>query len=118
MSHSDERGRTRLDHQMAGEVAEVMQARATPSRVLILDHLRDGPCSVGRLAAAVGMEQSAVSHQLRLLRHLGLVVGHREGRQVIYALHDPHVGELLEEALGHAEHLRLSRWQTSGANAQ
>lgn len=94
---------------MAGEVAQVMQALATPSRVMVLDHLRDGPASVGRLAAAVGMEQSAVSHQLRLLRQLGLVASHRDGRQMIYALHDPHVGELLEEAIGHAEHVRLSR---------
>jgi DNA-binding transcriptional ArsR family regulator len=54
------------------------------------------------------MEQSAVSHQLRLLRHLGLVVSERRGRQMIYDLHDPHVGELLEEAIGHSEHVRLA----------
>jgi DNA-binding transcriptional ArsR family regulator len=41
-----------------------------------------------------------------LLRHLGLVVGRRDGRQVIYDLHDEHVGELLEQAIGHVEHLR------------
>ena len=65
-----------------------------------------GPCSVNELAAAVGMEPSAVSHQLRLLRHLGLVVGHREGRRVVYDLYDDHVGELLEQAISHVEHLR------------
>jgi hypothetical protein len=42
-----------------------------------------------------------------MLRHLGLVVGERHGRQVIYDLHDDHVGELLEQAIGHVEHLRL-----------
>ena len=52
-------------------------------------------------------EPSAVSHQLRLLRHLGLVVGAREGRRTIYALHDPHVGVLLEEAVCNVEHFRL-----------
>jgi hypothetical protein len=36
---------------------------------------------------------------------------------VIYALHDVHVGELLEEAVGHAEHVRLGRWQSSEAEA-
>jgi ArsR family transcriptional regulator, nickel/cobalt-responsive transcriptional repressor len=86
-----------------------MQALSAPSRVLILARLRESPCSVGELAEAVGMEQSAVSHQLRLLRHLGLVRGQREGRRTVYALHDSHVGVLLDEAVYHVEHLRLDR---------
>ena len=94
-----------------------MQALATPSRLLILDRLRRGPCSVGELTLSVAMEQSAVSHQLRLLRHLGLVVGERQGRRVIYALHDNHVGELLEEAIGHAEHVRLGHQRAVGVQA-
>jgi ArsR family transcriptional regulator, nickel/cobalt-responsive transcriptional repressor len=53
------------------------------------------------------MAASAVSHQLRLLRHLGLVVGERSGRQIIYAFHDTHVAVLLEEAVYHVEHVRL-----------
>lgn len=89
-------------------VAETMQALSTPSRLLILDCLRRSELPVTELAASIGMEQSAVSHQLRVLRHLGLVTGERRGRQVIYALHDPHVGDLLDEAVGHIEHLRLS----------
>jgi len=119
MSHNNTvRGRTHLSRQVAGEVAGVMQALATPSRLLILDHLRDGPSSVGALTLAVGMEQSAVSHQLRLLRQLGLVTSERDGRRINYALHDAHVGELLEEAIGHAEHVRLGLRQSSGAGAQ
>ena len=85
----------------------MMQALATPSRVRILSRLGVGACSVGELADQVGMEQSAVSQQLRVLRHLGLVVGERDGRRVIYALHDDHVRALLAEAVSHAEHLRL-----------
>jgi hypothetical protein len=49
----------------------------------------------------------AASHQLRILRHLGLVVGERRGRSVIYALHDSHVADLLDQAVFHIEHLRL-----------
>ena len=79
----------------ARSVAETMQALATPSRVRILSRLAAGPCSVGELAREIEMEQPAVSQQLRVLRHLGLVVGERDGRQVIYALHDEHVGALL-----------------------
>ncbi|MDP9261135.1 MAG: metalloregulator ArsR/SmtB family transcription factor [Actinomycetota bacterium] len=97
-----------LDVETAREVAETMQALSTPSRVRILARLRDGACSVTELAASVGMEASAVSHQLRVLRHLRLVVGERSGRKVLYALHDSHVGVLLEEATYHVvAHLRL-----------
>jgi len=104
----------RLDPAFAAVVADTMQALATPSRVRILGHLHAGQCSVNDLADAVGMESSAVSHQLRLLRHLGLVVGKRDGRRVVYALHDDHVGELLEQAVSHVEHLRMAP-QPSGA---
>jgi ArsR family transcriptional regulator, nickel/cobalt-responsive transcriptional repressor len=95
-----------LDAEFAGVVAETMQALAAPSRVRILGRLHAGACSVTELAEAVGMEASAVSHQLRLLRHLGLVVGHRDGRRVVYDLYDDHVGELLEQAISHVEHVR------------
>jgi ArsR family transcriptional regulator, nickel/cobalt-responsive transcriptional repressor len=84
-----------------------MQALATPSRVRILSRLGAGACSVGELARDLAMAQPAVSQQLRVLRHLGLVVGERDGRQVIYALHDDHVHSLLREAVSHTEHLRL-----------
>jgi DNA-binding transcriptional ArsR family regulator len=84
-----------------------MQALATPSRVRILARLREGGCSVNELAEAVEMEPSAVSHQLRLLRHLGLVIGERSGRTVVYALHDSHVADLIDQAVWHVEHVRL-----------
>ncbi|HWC27132.1 MAG TPA: metalloregulator ArsR/SmtB family transcription factor [Solirubrobacteraceae bacterium] len=90
----------------AQHVARIMGALSTPSRVRILGRLREGPCPVGELAAAVEMEQPAVSHQLRILRDLGLVLGSRDGRHVIYGLYDPHVATLLDEALRHIEHLR------------
>jgi len=84
-----------------------MSALATPSRVRILGRLRERPCTVGELADAVEMEQPAVSHQLRILRDLGLVQGSRDGRHVIYGLYDSHVASLLDEALRHIEHLRI-----------
>lgn len=110
MGHgTDQRSRgTRLGLAAAKSVATTLQALATPSRLLILDRLREGPATVGVLAEAVGMEQSAVSHQLRLLRNLGLVSDERRGRSVSYALYDDHVAQLLDEAIYHAEHLRRS----------
>lgn len=107
MAHGQLRRADRLDPDFAGAVAETMQALATPSRVRILGRLRTGALSVNALADAVGMEPSAVSHQLRLLRHLGFVVGRRDGRRVLYDLHDDHVAHLLDEAISHVEHVQL-----------
>lgn len=99
--------RARLDAASAARVATTLQALATPSRLLILSRLREGPLAATELAAEVEMEQSACSHQLRLLRNLGLVTGTRQGRSVMYALYDNHVAELLDQALYHVEHLNL-----------
>jgi DNA-binding transcriptional ArsR family regulator len=107
VSHNHSTDLAYLDAGTARAVAETMQALATPSRVRILSRLGAGPCSVGELAREVEMEQSAVSQQLRVLRHLGLVVGSRQGKSIVYALHDDHVGVLLAEAVAHTEHLRL-----------
>lgn len=97
----------KLDAESAASVAATLQALATPSRLLILARLREGPLPVTALADAVGMEQSAVSHQLRLLRGLSLVGSERQGRQIVYSLYDTHVAQLLDEAVYHIEHLQL-----------
>jgi DNA-binding transcriptional ArsR family regulator len=97
-----------LDLAAATSVAATLQGLATPSRLMLLATLSThGPQTVGELTAAVAMEQSAVSHQLRVLRELGLVASERDGRFVIYRLHDTHVAELLQQAIHHTEHLRM-----------
>lgn len=110
MGHGVE-GRTkpvgRLDTESAAQVATTLQALAAPSRLLILTELRQTPLPVTELAETVGMEQSAVSHQLRLLRNLGIVTGTRTGRSIIYSLYDNHVAQLLDEAIYHCEHRRM-----------
>ncbi|MEW1722948.1 metalloregulator ArsR/SmtB family transcription factor [Streptomyces sp. NPDC093109] len=99
--------RERLDAVGTADVAATLQALATPSRLRILARLQEGPCAVGELAEAAAMEASACSHQLRLLRNLGLVTGERRGRSIVYALYDHHVAELLDQALFHVEHVRM-----------
>ncbi|MGH3578924.1 MAG: ArsR/SmtB family transcription factor, partial [Mycobacterium sp.] len=68
-------------------MATTLQALATPSRLMILTELRQRLSSVNDLADAIGLEQSLVSHQLRLLRNLGLVSGTRTGRSIVYNLY-------------------------------
>jgi ArsR family transcriptional regulator, nickel/cobalt-responsive transcriptional repressor len=120
VGHQDQRhgGSRRLDLATAKSVAGTLQALATPSRLLILATLRDGPRSVGELAEQVAMEQSAVSHQLRVLRNLGLVESERQGRHIIYRLYDSHVAQLIDEAVYHSEHLRLGLREQSRSAAR
>ena len=107
-----------IDAGLAEEVAETMQALATPSRVRILARLRQSPCSVTELAGKVELEQSALSHQLRILRHLGLVIGRRDGNRVIYSLHDDHVGDLVAQAIYHVEHIHLAAQEARASRPQ
>jgi DNA-binding transcriptional ArsR family regulator len=100
-------GRLLDDAGFAQAAADSVQALSASSRLRILARLHAGSASVNEIAESVGMEGSAVSHQLRLLRHFGLIVGQRDGRRVIYELHDDHVAELLEQVVSHVEHVRL-----------
>jgi DNA-binding transcriptional ArsR family regulator len=93
--------------ELAQDIAEAMQALASPTRVRILARLQRSPVGVNELAETLGMDPSAVSHQLRLLRHLNLVKGSRRANRVIYSLHDDHVGVLLAEAVSHVTHVRI-----------
>jgi ArsR family transcriptional regulator len=82
-------------------LAETFSGLADPTRVRILDVLSHGELCVCDLAAVLSLSQSAVSHQLRLLRGLRLVRARRDGRMVFYALDDRHVVDLLGQGLKH-----------------
>ncbi len=102
---SGQRENSGLPLDQADHIARVMAGLSTPSRVRLLIRLRQGPSTVTALATAVGMAQPAVSHQLRVLRDLGLVSGRRDVRHIVYSLHDAQVTALLDATLRHAEHL-------------
>ncbi|WP_217914453.1 ArsR/SmtB family transcription factor [Miltoncostaea marina] len=102
-----------IDAAVAGEVADALRALASPSRLLLLSRLRQGPCPVGELARAAALSPSAASHQLAQLRHMGWVARARDGRHIVYRLHDPHVGDLIDQAVLHLEHVRLGRGAAS-----
>ncbi len=80
----------------------LLKALADPTRFRLLAALTASELCVCDLARLLGMSESAVSHQLRVLRQANLVAWRREGRQVFYRLADDHVRKLLAAALEHA----------------
>ena len=85
------------------EIAGTFAVLGDPTRVRILDALSAGELCVCDLASIVGISESAVSHQLRLLRGMRLVRTRRAGRQVFYSLDDQHIVELLRLAVTHVQ---------------
>lgn len=106
--HASKRRGDAPDPQLVASIADTMHALSTPSRVALLYALRDGDRTVGELAAVVGVTPAATSQQLRVLRHLRLVVAEREGQSIRYRLHDEHLRVLLDEIRNHAEHAHVS----------
>ncbi len=84
-------------------MAETFRALGDPTRARIIHLLSFGESPVNQLADHLSVTPSAVSHQLRMLRQLGLVRFRREGQSAIYALDDPHIAILFQEAYEHVE---------------
>ena len=81
--------------------AELFGVLSDPTRVKVVHALSRSELCVGELARLVGVSDSAVSHQLRILRNLGLVSYRREGRKAVYSLSDEHLERILEQSLEH-----------------
>ncbi len=86
-------------------VAETFQALADNTRLKILYALVKSEVCVRDLAILVGVSESAISHQLRLLRDRRLVIQRREGNVIYYSLNDGHLAVLFREAEYHADHV-------------
>ena len=87
-------------------LAEVFKLLGDPTRVRILDALTHGERCVCDLASLVGLSESAISHQLRLLRSSRLVRVRRAGRLAFYSLDDHHVVGLLHDTRKHIQEAR------------
>ena len=79
----------------------LMKGFADETRLKILCLLREGEACVHDIVESLDISQSAVSHQLRVLRDARLVGHRRDGRHVYYRLADAHVREMLDNALSH-----------------
>ena len=93
-----------IQTETANRLAEIFKALGDPTRLRIISLLLENEVCVHDLEAIVGISQSAVSHQLRVLRQLNLVRFRKQGRHVFYALDDEHVHELVKQGLEHVTH--------------
>ena len=93
-----------LSQTTSSHLAELFAALSDSTRLRIISVLLDEEMNVGDIAAKLNMTESAVSHQLRGLRHMKLVRSRKEGRQVFYAIDDDHVAKLYRMGLDHIEH--------------
>jgi ArsR family transcriptional regulator len=92
-----------LQRDTVGALAEIFKVLGDPTRVRILDALSRSERCVNDLAALLGLTESAVSHQLRLLRNTRIVRSRREGRMIFYSLDDRHVLALFRQGLRHVQ---------------
>src|SRR5215217_7348811 len=90
----------------ATALADTFKVLGDPTRVRILDALAHAEVPVCDLAEVLGLTQSAVSHQLRLLRGMRLVRSRRDGQHIYYTLDDQHIVKLFEQGLEHVQERR------------
>jgi len=98
-------------------LTEIFRVLGDPTRLRILDALSRGELCVGDLAAQLGATESAVSHQLRLLRTARIVRARRDGRMIFYSLDDTHVLTLFEQGLRHVQEAGLPASKNNGGSA-
>ena len=83
------------------DLADFFKVFSDSTRIKILYNLMYGELCVCDIAAALNMEQSAVSHQLRTLKQMDLVRNRREGKAVYYSLADDHIKLILSQGMEH-----------------
>ena len=93
-----------LDGETIIRLSDIFKAMSDPTRLRVIQALSSGEMCVCDIAAALNMEHSTISHQLRLLRNWRLVKFRKEGKMAVYSLDDGHVLELFKEGLEHARH--------------
>ena len=89
------------DDELLYDLADLFKVFADTTRIKILYALMEEDLCVAHIAEAVGATQSAVSHQLRILKQARLVKFQRVGKQVVYSLSDDHVHTVLAQGMSH-----------------
>lgn len=94
-----------MNKQKQERIAELFKGFADVTRIQILMLLLDGEMCVNDIAQAVELTQSAISHQLRLLKQMHLIKYRREGKNILYSLADDHVLTIIQMGLEHINHV-------------
>ena len=94
---------SRYDREAIYDVAELFKIFGDSTRIRILFVLSDSEVNVNDLAAILNMTQSAVSHQLKILKQNKLVKSKRDGKSIIYSLADEHVRDIIAIGMAHIE---------------
>jgi len=92
-----------LNDEEGQNLANLFKAMSDPTRVRIIGLLAHAEMCVGDICLALDKSQSAISHQLRLLRQTKLVSVRREGQHVFYTLADEHIHTLFHQGLEHIQ---------------
>jgi DNA-binding transcriptional ArsR family regulator len=92
-----------MDSRDVENLTQFFRVLGDPTRVRILDALSTVELCVGDIAARLDVSESAISHQLRLLRSARIVRPRRAGRMIFYALDDRHVLTLFRQGLRHVQ---------------
>lgn len=90
-----------LDENTINSLSELFKAIADPTRIKIINILINTEACVCDIASLLNMTQSAISHQLRVLKSARLVKYRKEGKVVYYSLDDYHVNDIFEKGLNH-----------------
>lgn len=96
------------------ELSELFKVLGDATRIRILSALLHSELCVCDLVAVLGMTQSAVSHQLRVLRSAKVVKFRKEGRNVYYSLDDTHIHELIQQGMDHVMEDWVVTWDSAG----
>lgn len=99
------------DDELLGEAADFFKVFGDKTRIKILLALLDSEMCVCDIACLLDMSQSAISHQLRVLKNSNLVKNRKDGKVVYYSLDDEHVKEIIGQGIVHIRHKNRGEWQ-------
>lgn len=93
-----------LDEETATQIADLFRTLSDSTRLKIISVIFASEQSVGVIAEAINLSESAVSHHLRSMRQLRIVSSRRAGKHIYYRLEDSHVADLFQKGLEHVKH--------------
>lgn len=93
-----------MEIELIESVTEFFKALSDPTRLKIINLLTQGEMCVGCIAMELQMTQSAVSHQLKVLKNKRIIKSRRDGKNIYYSLDDDHVKNVIDQTVAHHQH--------------